>query len=296
LTLDERIDKSISLLYEGAIGKVMAIQEANQLLEQLRLEYPDYPLAEACHGSIMLLIARDETNPLERLKWARNGLELLDKAVAAAPNDSRIRYLRGRSAYRLPEEYFQRTRTVIEDYSFLIEREPLQEGILGANDYTRITYELGEAYRRIDLNEDAARCWTKLEQQTQDPEFRQLLRLKLQSLEGEPAIEHIQANDSLKSILLGRVVRAVSNSFFKLVEKEIKTEDTLMRYKKDEEKKKEDLRKPRKKEEEKKKEDLRKPRKKDEEKKKEDLRKPRKKEEEKKKEDLRKPRKKIIRR
>jgi tetratricopeptide (TPR) repeat protein len=193
----------------------------------------------------MLLIARDKTTPLERLTWARNGLELLDKAVAAAPNDSRIRYLRGRSAYRLPEKYFQRTRTVIEDYTFLIDRESLQEGILGANDYMKLTYELGEAYRRIGRNEDAARCWTKLEQQTQDPEFRQLLRLKLQSLEGKPSVEHIPANDSLKSIL-GRVVRAVGNGVLKWAENEIKTEDPLLRYMKEEEKKKEDLRKPRK--------------------------------------------------
>lgn len=42
--------------------------------------------------------------------------ERLDKAVAAAPHDSRILYLRGRSASRLPEKYFQRTRTVIEVY------------------------------------------------------------------------------------------------------------------------------------------------------------------------------------
>ncbi|CAM4010440.1 hypothetical protein [Alicyclobacillus pomorum] len=35
MKFDERIDKSISLLYEGAIGNVTAIQEANQLLERL---------------------------------------------------------------------------------------------------------------------------------------------------------------------------------------------------------------------------------------------------------------------
>lgn len=221
MTFNERFDKIISLYKKGAKGNVTAVQEANELLERLRLDYPDHPHAEAYHGSIMLLIARDKTNPLERLKWAKNGLKLLDKAVAAAPHDSRIRYLRGRSAYRLPEKYFQRTRTVIEDYTFLIDRESLQEGILGANDYTKLTYELGEAYRRIGRNEDAARCWTKLEQQTQDPEFRQLLRLKLQSLEGKPSVEHIPANDSITSILMGRAARAVGNTLLQWAEKEI---------------------------------------------------------------------------
>ncbi|MFJ7729993.1 tetratricopeptide repeat protein [Neobacillus sp. NPDC097160] len=221
MTFDERLDKIISLYKKGARGNVTAVQEAHQLLEQLRLDYPDHPHAEAYHGSIMLLIARDKTTPLERLKWAKNGLKLLDKAVAAAPHDSRIRYLRGRSAYRLPEKYFQRTRKVIEDYTFLIDRDSLQEGILGANDYTKLTYELGEAYRRIGQNEDAARCWTKLEQQTQDPEFRQLLRLKLQSLEGKPSVEHIPDNDSITSILIGKAARSAGNILLKWAEKKI---------------------------------------------------------------------------
>jgi tetratricopeptide (TPR) repeat protein len=243
--LDERLDKIKSLYKEGTKGNVTAVQEANQLLERLRLDYPDHPLAEAYHGSIMLLIARDKTNPLERLKWAKNGLKLLDKAVAAAPHDSRVRYLRGRSAYRLPEKYFQRTRTVIEDYSFLIDQELLQEGHLGAMDIDcpKLTYELGEAYHRIGRNEDATRCWTKLEQQTQDPEFRQLLRQKLQALEGKPAIEHIQANDNPNSILIGKAASAAGNILFKWIEKKMKKEAPRKRHKKEEKKKKEAPRK-----------------------------------------------------
>jgi pentapeptide MXKDX repeat protein len=227
----------------------------------------------------LLLIARDKTNPLERLKWAKNGLKLLDKAVAAAPNDSRVRYLRGRSAYRLPEKYFQRTRTVIEDYSFLIDQELLQEGHLGAMDidYSKLTYELGEAYHRIGRNEDASRCWTKLEQQTQDPEFRQLLRQKLQSLEGKPANEHIQANESPKSILIGKAVHAASNLLLKWAENGMKKEALPKDPNKEKEMKKEALPKDPNKEKEMKKEALRKRHKKEEEKKKEALRKPHKK-------------------
>jgi tetratricopeptide (TPR) repeat protein len=230
LTFNERLDKIISLYKKGAKGNVTAVQEANQLLERLRPDYPDHPHAEAYHGSIMLLIARDKTTPLERLKWAKNGLKLLDKAVAAAPHDSRIRYLRGRSSYRLPEKYFQRTRTVIEDYTFLIDRESFQEGILRDNEYTKLAYELGEAYRRIGQNEDAARCWMKLEQQTQDPEFRQLLRKRLQSLEGKPSVEHIPANDTITSILMGKAAHAVGNTLLKWAEKKINGNEKEIRH------------------------------------------------------------------
>jgi tetratricopeptide (TPR) repeat protein len=252
LTFDERLAKITSLYKEGAKGNASAVQEANQLSERLRHEYPDHPLAEAYHGSIMLLIARDKSNPLERLKWAKNGLKLLDKAVAATPNDSRIRYLRGRSSYRLPEKYFQRTQTVIEDYTFLIDRESLQEGILKDNDYARITYELGEAYRRIGRNEDAAKSWTKLEQQTQDPEFRLLLKQKLQSLEGKPSVEQIQSNESLTSILIGKAAHAAGKTLLKFVgqgitgnkkEEATKQEAAGKRHKRDSVRKKADRRK-----------------------------------------------------
>lgn len=241
--MDEKLNKIISLYKDGAEGNVTAVQEANQLLEQLRLDYPDHPLVEAYHGGIMLLIARDKSNPLEKLSWAKNGLKLLDKAVAADPQDCWVRYLRGRSAYKLPERYFQRTRTAIEDYSFLIHQELLQEGNLEAMgiDYSELAYELGEAYCRIGRNEDATRCWTKLEQQTQDPEFRQLIRQKLQSLEGKPAIEHIQANESPQSILIAKAAGAVGNILLKWVQKEIKKEALPIPDKKEAEMKNEAL-------------------------------------------------------
>jgi hypothetical protein len=221
LTFDQRLDRIKSLYKEGTKGNATAVQEANRLLERLRLDYPNRPLAEAYHGSIMLLIAKDKTKPLERLKWAKGGLKLLDKAVEGAPNDVRIRYLRGKSAYRLPEKHFQRTQMVIDDYTFVINHEVK----LGSIDYTKLTYELGEAHRRIGRNGEAAKSWTKLEQQTQDPEFKQLLRQKLQSLEGKPAVEHIQSSDSITSMLIKRSARAAGTVLLNWVKENKKKED-----------------------------------------------------------------------
>lgn len=234
MTFDERIERIKSLNKEGTKGNAAAVQEANRLLEQLRHDYPDNPLAEAYHGSTMLLFARDSTKTLERIKWAKNGLKLLDKAVAAAPNDSRIRYLRGRASYRLPEKHFQRTQTVIGDYTFVINHKVKLEDI----DYTRLTYELGEANRRIGRNEDAARCWTKLEQQTQDPEFKQLLGQKLQSLKGKPAVEHIESNGSITSMLLKRAAQATETVLLGWVEENKKKEERRERKRRKKEKKK----------------------------------------------------------
>ncbi|MFD0669941.1 hypothetical protein [Cohnella sp. GCM10027633] len=227
MTFEERLDRIKALYKEGGQGNTAAVQEAYRLSEQLGLDYPNNPLAEAYHGSIVILIARDKKSPLDQLKWAKTGLKLLDNAVAAAPHDSRVRYLRGRSANKLPEKHFQRTRTVIEDYTYLINQELRQEGhirTMGMGvDYPNIAYELGEANGRIGRNEEAAGWWSKLEQQTQDPQLRELLKQKLQSLAGKPAIEHIRANDSTASIMIGNTAEAVGIALLKWFDK--KTSD-----------------------------------------------------------------------
>jgi tetratricopeptide (TPR) repeat protein len=208
-SFNERLDPAIQLYREGMAGNVTAVQEANLLLERLRFDYPAHPLADAYHGSTMILIARDKTKPMDKLRWSSNGLKLLDKAVAAAPQDSLIRLLRGKAAYKLPEKYLHRTQTALEDYTFLIDQEISQEGIIDTEEYSQLIYELGEAYYRIGRNQDAALCWRRLENQTQDPALQQLLRQNLQSLEGKPPIEDINT-DSLSSMLI-ETTRAVGN-------------------------------------------------------------------------------------
>jgi hypothetical protein len=124
-------EKDIEILLEQVIplhkdamkGNKKAVQDMHQLLKRVRSDYPGHPLADAYHGITMLLFARDKTTPLDKLRWSKAGLKLLDGAVSAAPQDGRIRLLRGRTVYRLPEKYFHRAHTVIEDYTFLIDRE-----------------------------------------------------------------------------------------------------------------------------------------------------------------------------
>ncbi|WP_227013596.1 hypothetical protein [Paenibacillus psychroresistens] len=228
-SFNERLDQAAQIYRDAVAGDVTAVQEANRLFEQLRLENPAHPLVNAYYGGTMLLIARDKTKPLEKLKWSKNGLKLLDKAVAAAPEDSLIRLLRGKAVFKLPEKHFRRTQTVIEDYTFLIDQEMRQEGTLEPEKYSQVVYDLGEAYHRIGRNKDAEMCWKRLENQTQDPEMQQLLSTNLQSLEGKPEIED-NKTESLSSMLVGAAL-AIGNAFSRWVEKEKKKEKAALRRK-----------------------------------------------------------------
>lgn len=222
-TFNQRLDQAIQLQKEGVEGNVTAVQEANRLLEQLRLDHPGHPLTDAYHGSVMILIARDKSKPLEKLRWSKRGLKLLDGAVAAAPNDDMIRILRGKAAYNLPEKYFHRTQTAIDDYVFLIDREMRQAGTLEEEEYLQLIYELGEAYYRIGRNKDAANSWRRLEEQTEDPKYQQLAKQKLESVKGKPSYENKQttANYGL-STLIGNAASATGNSLLKWAKHEEK--------------------------------------------------------------------------
>ncbi|MBM7572336.1 tetratricopeptide repeat protein [Aquibacillus albus] len=207
------------LIKKAGDGDKNAVNKANEIFSKLRKAEPDNALIEAYYGTTMMLTARDKISPLSRLKETIAGMKILDEAVSADPENSRIRLLRGRAAYRLPEKYFQRTQTAIEDYNFLIDREMQEEeGFLDTVKYLQLNYELGEAYSRIGRNQDAAMCWKRLINETQDPDFLHLLNLKLKSVEGKPDVEHTPNSESPVSILIRRTIRAAGSEIINLVE------------------------------------------------------------------------------
>lgn len=216
---NEKLTLAVQLHKDGVAGNAAAVQEAHQILEQLRVDYPDHPLVDAYYGSILILIARDKAEASDKLKWSNQGLKILDDAVAADPHDSTIRLLRGKSSYKLPEKYFRRTKTVIEDFTHLLNT---QSDMLDTDTQLELIYELGEAYARIGQNQDAAKYFRKLESQTQNSAWQQLSKQKLQALEGKPAFEKIQNNFS--TTMLIEATRTVGSALLIWVNNEKKKE------------------------------------------------------------------------
>lgn|GEM_PF-1875402 len=212
---EDRLEGIISIHKRGLNGDASAVKEADRLLEALRSDFPNRPIADAYHGSTMVLVARDKSRPFDKLKWSRNGLKLLDKAVAADPGNLTIRLLRGKAAFQLPEKYFQRTQTAIEDYTYLLNREGKQR-FLGSRESLRMNYELGEAYRKIGRNADAIAVWKQMLDQTQDPQLQQLLQHRVRVLEGRPAVEEVQTVDPV-SVIWGRAASATGNALINWV-------------------------------------------------------------------------------
>jgi hypothetical protein len=97
---EQRLAEAIQLHEEALAGNEDALWEANRVIERLRLDYPGHAIADAYHGSVLVLLARTRRDPMERRKWASRGRKLLHKAAACSPQDRTIRMLRDNIASR----------------------------------------------------------------------------------------------------------------------------------------------------------------------------------------------------
>jgi len=233
---DQLFGQAVDLHNKGVAGDAAAVQQALAQLEQLYRSYPGRPLVEAYYGSAMILSARDKSGNSEKYKWASQGLKHLDQAVAASPRDGVIRQLRGRNSFKLPEQYFQRTQTAIEDYTFVIEQHLGGERQLDTEQYAKTVYQLGEAYARIGRNADAASWWSRLETEASGSEVQPLAAQRLQEIASKPAVETVLSEAS--NTMIVDATRAIGTLLVRWAQQELEKEQKKSKKKKDKKDKK----------------------------------------------------------
>ena len=173
----ESFQEAISLHKKGIEGDKESVEKAYKLLKQIKLQERDHALVEAYLGSITALIARDHPNLMEKSKFAKKGLRLLDQSVQKDPKHLDIRKLRGYVCYRLPEMFFKRTQTAIEDFTFIIDHyeQTIDKGI-SREFYYQILFDLGMAYRNMGNETEAVSIWDKLQKISTDSKYLNLVK------------------------------------------------------------------------------------------------------------------------
>lgn len=101
----DRMTVARELHLRAVDGDLDAAGRALALLEDLEARRPDDPLVEAYLGSARLLEADRARLPWRKGALALEGLERLDAAVGARPDDLEIRFLRGASTLPLPAAF-----------------------------------------------------------------------------------------------------------------------------------------------------------------------------------------------
>ncbi len=89
-------------------GSRSADRAAHAALDSLEQSYPGDPTAEAYHGSLQLLDAAHDWQIWNLHRNATEGLARLDQAVAAAPDNPEVRFMRAATSWHLPAFYHRR--------------------------------------------------------------------------------------------------------------------------------------------------------------------------------------------
>jgi tetratricopeptide (TPR) repeat protein len=174
---EESFQEVITLHKVGIKGDTESVEKAYQLIKKIKLQVRDNALVDAYYGSITALIARDHPNLIEKSKLAKKGLRSLDQSVQKDPNLIDIRILRGYVCYRLPEMFFKRTQTAIEDFTFLIDHyEQNKSKEISREFYFQLLFDLGMAYRNIGNETKAVSTWDKLEKLSTDSKYLNLVK------------------------------------------------------------------------------------------------------------------------
>lgn len=168
--------EAVSLHNLGVDGDKEAVKKAHKMFKKICAENPQDCLAEAYLGSTTALLGRDDIDPNKRFKLALNGLKILDRAVSKEPDHIEIRILRGFVCYRLPEMFFHRLATAVEDFSYVSSRYEKNHKTVSRDFYWKILFDLGLAYKQLNRIEDAHKTWKKLLSVTRDPKYAELLK------------------------------------------------------------------------------------------------------------------------
>lgn len=175
-TLSQLFEEAKRLHQLGIDGDKEAVKKAHAALESLRKRIKTNNLVEAYYGSATALLGRDAVDPMERVEKALKGLKLLDQAVTNDKEDTEIRTLRGYVCFKLPEMYFHRTKTAIEDFRYLADCYEKDSAVFAKEFYWQILYDLGLAYKNLQQRQEAETVWQKLLAQDPAVKFKKLLK------------------------------------------------------------------------------------------------------------------------
>ncbi len=149
------LQEAIVLHDKGVAGDKSAVQKAYDILEKQYEVQRDNERVRAYFGSTKALMGRDEEHPSKRIQYVLSGLKLLDQVVEESPELIEVRLLRGNICGSLPEMYFNRTETAIEDFRYLIERYNENENTLTAEQYESVLKNIIEAFETLNRREEA---------------------------------------------------------------------------------------------------------------------------------------------
>ncbi|WP_238343549.1 hypothetical protein [Gracilibacillus saliphilus] len=153
----KQFEEGKKLFMKGVKGDKKAVKQSYDIFLKLRGAEPNNALVEAYYGSTLALLARDASKPLEKADKAQEGLDALNQAISRNPQHKEIRMLRSNVCLRLPESFFQCSKTAVEDILFLLDRYQKDANYLTNSQVKELVADLSTAYQNMGEPDEASK-------------------------------------------------------------------------------------------------------------------------------------------
>ena len=161
---DDPLIKKVEARHEKAAkGDTKETKALTADLEKWTKEQPDNHLLQAFLGSVYTLDSRDAWPGPGKLTYLKNGGKELDAAVAAAPDNPAVRFVRAIDYFELPA-IFGKRQTARDDFQLLVKQI---EGVvktpyvLNLETQQAIYYYAGLSFQQLSQPKDAEATWQK---------------------------------------------------------------------------------------------------------------------------------------
>lgn len=156
--------KQIQARQEKAVnGDTKETKALTTDLEKWTAEQPANYLLQAYLGSVYTLDSRDAWPGPGKLTYLKNGGKLMDAAVAAAPDNPAVRFVRAIDYYELPF-FFGKGKTARDDFQILLKQvdgEVKTPYVLNTETQQAIYYYAGKSFYQLSQYPQAKEAWQR---------------------------------------------------------------------------------------------------------------------------------------
>lgn len=161
---DEPLIKQIRVRHEKAVnGDTKETKALTTDLEKWTKEQPTNYLLQAYLGSVYTLDSRDAWPGPGKLTFLKNGGKLMDDAVAAAPDNPAVRFVRAIDYYMLPF-FFGKGKTAHDDFVILLKQidgTTKSPYVLNIETQQGIYLYAGLSLKKMSQPADAKAAWVR---------------------------------------------------------------------------------------------------------------------------------------
>jgi hypothetical protein len=156
----DQIRQAKDLYYGGIYGDKSASGKADELFTALYKQMPNDPLVTVYYGSLRLLEAQHTWALWKKSSLSKQGVQLMDSAVNAAPDNLEVRFVRAATDRSLPS-FFGRRQQFQSDLNFVVQRaeEAVHQGSFEPRLAAASFSYYGDLCKEQSRLQDATNAW-----------------------------------------------------------------------------------------------------------------------------------------